>query len=91
MGGGEKVAEKKCLCNAGVPKSEKKWAWVPLIFDLFKSKKNETNKNKKIYFNTINNNELSMDSGLFEISMNLDKVDANKVKCARPGAETLKH
>ena len=59
------MAEKKCLCNAGVPKSEKKWAWVPLIFDLFKSKKNETNKNKKIYFNTINNNELSMDSGLY--------------------------
>ena len=65
MGGGEKVAEKKCLCNAGVPKSGKKWAWVPLIFDLFNSKKNETNKNKKIYFNTINNNELSMDSGLY--------------------------
>ena len=65
MGGGEKVAEKKCLCNAGVPKSEKKMAWVPLIFDLFNSKKNETNKNKKIYFNTINNNELSMDSGLY--------------------------
>ena len=64
-GGGEKVAEKKCLCNAGVPKSEKNLAWVPLIFDLFKSKKNETNKNKKIYFNTINNNELSMDSGLY--------------------------
>ena len=59
------MAEKKCLCNAGVPKSEKKWAWVPLIFDLFNSKKNETNKNKKIYFNTINNNELSMDSGLY--------------------------
>ena len=74
------MAEKKCLCNAGVPKSEKKWAWVPLIFDLFKSKKNETNKNKKIYFNTINNNELSMDSGLVEISWNLDSVDANKVK-----------
>ena len=67
-GGGEKVAEKKCLCNAGVPKSEKKWAWVPLIFDLFKSEKNETNKNKKIYFNTVNNNKLSQDSGLFEIS-----------------------
>ena len=59
------MAEKKCLCNAGVPKSEKNLAWVPLIFDLFKSKKNETNKNKKIYFNTINNNELSMDSGLY--------------------------
>ena len=59
------MAEKKCLCNAGVPKSEKKMAWVPLIFDLFNSKKNETNKNKKIYFNTINNNELSMDSGLY--------------------------
>ena len=75
------MAEKKCLCNAGVPKSEKKWAWVPLIFDLFNSKKNETNKNKKIYFNTVNNNKLSQDSGLFEISWNLDKVDANKVKC----------
>ena len=59
------MAEKKCLCNAGVPKSEKNLAWVPLIFDLFNSKKNETNKNKKIYFNTINNNELSMDSGLY--------------------------
>ena len=70
---------------------KKKSAWVPLIFDLFKSEKNETNKNKKIYFNTVNNNKLSQDSGLFEISWNLDKVDANKVKCARPGAETLKH
>ena len=74
------MAEKKCLCNAGVPKSEKNLAWVPLIFDLFKSKKNETNKNKKIYFNTINNNELSMHSGLVEISWKLANVDANKVK-----------
>ena len=47
---------------------KKNLAWVPLIFDLFKGKKNETNKKKKIYFNTVNNNKLSQDSGLFEIS-----------------------
>ena len=63
----------------------------PLYLTFSKVKKNETNKNKKIYFDTVNNNKLSQDSGLFEISRNLDKVDANKVKCARPGAETLKH
>ena len=53
----------------------------PLYLTFSKVKKNETNKNKKIYFDTVNNNKLSQDSGIFEISRNLDKVDANKVKC----------
>ena len=40
-GAAKKVAEIKTLTKAGVSLAKKKLAWVPLIFVLFKGKKNE--------------------------------------------------